>query len=566
MLRPKELEKIRKKISVENDELDCLTAMCYMGTGKYSKANSMLEKIGKRRNGQLPICVFFYRRAMKQQETDTMEEEKMKKRAKKIVALFLTAGILLSGTAACSNVEGMHLSGSTRELNVTKEDTGKSGDNVQMLPSDEKSDKIFADSHADFAIKAFQNSYEAGKNTMISPYSVINALAMTANGASGETLEQMESVLCGTADCSLDLLNRELQRLQSSMPKEKNNHLYTANSIWYKDSDENFVPADDFLKLNAEFYQADIFASAFDEKTTKDINRWIDRRTDGMIKDIMDQIPPYAIMYLVNAVAFEGEWQDPYEKEQVHDADFYDIDGNHSTVSMMYSEEYSFLKEEHAVGFIKPYKEGFDFVALLPDENMDIRDYISQMNGETFLKTIAQANDTIVQTGMPKFKAETQKELAEVLDRMGMHDAFDEKLADFSQMGNCKNGDNLYISRVLHRTKIEVNELGTKAGAATVVEVETMGCLEAVENVVLDRPFVYAIIDRENGIPVFIGFLEHARCALITVSRKPPCSKAATASMVVPPGEQTASFNSPGCFPVSNTIFAAPKTDWAANL
>ena len=139
---------------------------------------------------------------------------------------------------------------------------------------------------------------------------------------------------------------------------------------------------------------------------------------------------------------------------------------------------------------------------------MDIRDYISQMNGETFLKTIAQANDTIVETGMPKFKAETQKELAEVLDRMGIHDAFDEKLADFSQMGTCKNGDHLYISRVLHRTKIEVNELGTKAGAATVVEVETMGCPEAAENVVLDRPFVYAIIDRENGIPVFIGAVD----------------------------------------------------------
>ena len=95
MLRPKELEKIRKKISVENDELDCLTAMCYMGTGKYSKANSMLEKIGKRRNGQLPICVFFYRRAMKQQETNTMEEEKMKKRAKKSIALALV-GVTLA--------------------------------------------------------------------------------------------------------------------------------------------------------------------------------------------------------------------------------------------------------------------------------------------------------------------------------------------------------------------------------------------------------------------------------------------------------------------------------------
>ncbi len=161
MLRPKELEKIRKKISVENDELDCLTAMCYMGTGKYSKANSMLEKLEKTQRAVTHLRLF-YRRAMKQQETDTMEEEKMKKE-QKIVALFLTAGILLSGTAACSNVEGMHLSGSTRELNVTKEDTGKSGDNVQMLPSDEKSDKIFADSYADFAIKAFQNSYEAGK-------------------------------------------------------------------------------------------------------------------------------------------------------------------------------------------------------------------------------------------------------------------------------------------------------------------------------------------------------------------------------------------------------------------
>ena len=116
----------------------------------------------------------------------------------------------------------------------------------------------------------------------------------------------MESVLCGTADCSLDLLNRELQRLQSSMPKEKNNHLYTANSIWYKDSDENFVPADDFLKLNAEFYQADIFASAFDKKTTKDINRWIDRRTDGMTVSYT-HLDVYKRQYLWSGFDYIGE-------------------------------------------------------------------------------------------------------------------------------------------------------------------------------------------------------------------------------------------------------------------
>lgn len=442
----------------------------------------------------------------------------MKKRIKMITALFLTASILSSGAAACSVEEGMHLSGSTRKLNITSGDKGGAENNVQMLPSDEASDKIFAESYTGFAIQLFKNTYKAGKNTMISPYSVINALAMTANGASGDTLTQMEHILCATADNAgkngredgtLDLLNRELQRLRTSMPKDKNNYLYTANSIWYKDSDENFVPADDFLEQSALFYQADIFASAFDEKTAKDINRWIDRRTDGMIQDILDQIPQNAVMYLVNAVAFDGEWQDVYEKDQVQDADFYDMNGSKSTVSMMYSEECSYLKEEHATGFAKPYKERFDFVALLPDEDTDIRTYVSQMDGETFLKTINQSNDTMVEVGLPKFSAETKTELSEVLEKMGMQNAFDEKKADFSGMGYCKNGANLYINRILHQTKIDVDELGTKAGAATVVEMVSESCMEQIpEYVILDRPFVYAIVDRETGIPIFIGAVD----------------------------------------------------------
>lgn len=228
-----------------------------------------------------------------------------------------------------------------------------------------------------------------------------------------------------------------------------------------------------------------------------------------MITEILDQIPELAVMYLVNAVAFDAEWETPYDESQIQDAVFYAEDGSGQEVSMMYDTTYRYLTMEHAKGFCRAYKEGYDFVALLPEEGLSLSEWLEELDGETFHETIRQENDTMIETGLPQFTGETDLELKDTLTALGMPLAFDEEQADFSQMGYCPDGRNISISRVLHKTHIDVDGLGTKAGAATVVEMcKETAMVEQPERIILDRPFLYAIVEKDTGIPVFIGTVE----------------------------------------------------------
>lgn len=214
-------------------------------------------------------------------------------------------------------------------------------------------------------------------------------------------------------------------------------------------------------------------------------------------------------MYLVNAVAFDAEWETPYDESQIQDATFYAEDGSGQEVSMMYDTTYRYLTMEHAKGFCRAYKEGYDFVALLPEEGLSLSKWLEELDGETFHETIRQENDTMIETGLPQFTGETDLELKDTLMALGMPLAFDEKQADFSKMGYCPDGRNISISRVLHKTHIDVDGLGTKAGAATVVEMcKETAMVEQPERIILDRPFLYAIVEKDTGIPVFIGTVE----------------------------------------------------------
>lgn len=421
----------------------------------------------------------------------------MKKSFYRSTAAVLAAGICTATLAGCTTGDA-GLSKGTKSL------TG--GYETAAADTGAALEESFRESYADFALRLFQKSYDSGQNTMISPYSVMMALAMAANGAQGETLAQMERVLGGEA--ALEDLNGQLSLLKSRMPDGEGGRLLTANSIWYRSNDDNFEPREDFLSYNAKHYGAEIFAAEFDGDTLDDINRWVSEHTDSMIEDILDRIPEDALMYLINAVAFDAEWEDAYETNQIHDAQFSGADGTVTTVPMMYSEENGYLKEEHASGFIKPYREGYRFVALLPEEGMELGDYISQMSGEAFLETLANADNIAVKAGLPKFEAETKLELSKLLAALGMADAFDEEDADFSGMGSCKDGSNIYISRVIHQTHISVDELGTKAGAATAVEMVGEAAMLETEQVILDRPFVYAIVENESNLPVFIGAVD----------------------------------------------------------
>ena len=352
---------------------------------------------------------------------------------------------------------------------------------------------------ANFAVTLFQNTADDDENTLLSPLSVMSALAMTANGADGETLAQMEAVM-----------GMDVSELTSTLHNYKNSQssqLKLANSIWFNESNILTVK-EEFLQTNANHFKADLFEAPMNDRTLKAINNWVEEKTEGMIPEILDQIPADAMMYLINALAFEAEWPEVYLETSIEETVFTKEDGTVQDVELMHSSEYQYIEDELATGFIKPYKGGdYAFVALLPKEGVSVADYVASLSGEHLLEMLRNPVDTKVFAAIPKFESEYSTDMAEVLKDMGMINAFDVNKADFSRMGSCEAG-NLYIGRVLHKTAITVAERGTKAGAATVVE---MICGSAFtpdpKEVILDRPFVYMLIDCRQNIPFFIGTL-----------------------------------------------------------
>ena len=350
-----------------------------------------------------------------------------------------------------------------------------------------------------FSLELFRKN-ESAKNTLVSPISVLTALSMTANGAKENTRKQMEEVFGLSPDTLNQLLNLYIRKL----PDDKKLKVSMTNSIWFRKGGRIEV-LPDFLQTNANYYGAKIYRSAFDQSTLTAINDWVDIETDGMIKDILDEIPDEAVMYLINALSFDAEWEKIYAENEISVGEFTSEDGMKQNVDMMYGEETRYLKDTNATGFIKNYAEGsFAFVALLPDEGTSVSEYLQSLTGESLQKLIKNEENTTVFTMMPKFKSEYSVEMSEILKGMGMVDAFDENQADLSGIGTSPEG-NLFISRVIHKTAIEVNEKGTKAGAATVVEIETKSAAMETYFVKLDRPFVYLIIDTESYLPLFIG-------------------------------------------------------------
>ena len=406
---------------------------------------------------------------------------------KKLIALLLVFAMAL-GMTACSQVSANDL---------MKDVPAKA---VVVLPDMDAG----AAAAADFGVWLFKTSIEEGENTLISPLSVLYALAMTANGADGETLAQMEQVL----GMDVDNLNSYMLAYLELLPESKDYKMSLANSIWFKD-DPNFTVEQSFLQTNADYYGAGAYKAAFDEGTRNDINNWVKEHTDGMIPEIIDEIPDEAIMYLVNALAFDAKWADEYEEHQIREGSFTMEDGTRQDVDMMYSEEYTYLEDDLATGFIKYYKDRrYAFVAMLPNEGVTVSQYVDSLTGEHLRDLLNNPQDVTVFASIPKFETEYDIEMSEVLQEMGITDAFDWRVADFSRLGTYNvDGMNICINRVLHKTFISVTEQGTRAGAATAVEMVAEGAMEIVEfkEVVLDRPFVYMLIDCETNLPFFIG-------------------------------------------------------------
>ena len=354
-----------------------------------------------------------------------------------------------------------------------------------------------------FSLNIFKKIHE-NENALISPLSIISALSMTANGAEKETLSQMEEVF----GVDIDGLNKYLYAYKFYLPTANKYKVGLANSIWFKDI-KSLTIEKEFLQTNKDYYDAEVYKAPFDDSTKNDINAWVNKKTDGQIQKLLEEKPPEdSVMYLINALSFDAEWQSIYKGTSVRKGEFTTQDGDKKTVDFMHSTEYSYIELPHAIGFSKPYADNqYFFVALLPDEGLEVSDFIDLLDGETIINAVKNQRDDEVYTSIPKFAFEYSKELSKVLKELGIKDAFDADFADFSSLGQSSDG-NIFINRIIHKTKIEVDERGTKAGAVTAVEMDAECAAPAEPKTVnLDRPFFFMIMDSDFNMPIFMGAL-----------------------------------------------------------
>lgn len=404
----------------------------------------------------------------------------MSRRALGIVASALVAVSLLAGCGGSS-------------LTATELTAGTRSASAGSLEVDEGSDTY------DFALDLLRESADE-KNALVSPLSVLSALAMAENGADGETLAQMERVTGMGADELTDLL-------QAYGTLVDDGPLSVANSIWLRDSD-GLAVEDDFLETCGGRLGAQVFSAPFDDSTVADVNAWVSEKTNEMIPEMLNQISDDAQVLLVNALAFEGGWEDPFDSALVSPDTFTCEDGTEQDVTMMHSAEGSYLEGDLATGFVKPY-EGYDyaFVGLLPAEGVSVGELLASLDGDALEELLTPVAGAGAEIGLPKFTASYEAELADALRELGMTDAFDAELADFSRMGSSEQGP-LYVGGVLHKTFVDVNEEGTRAAAATTVSMDgaaAPGGPVEYHRVILDRPFVYLIVDLRCDLPVFVG-------------------------------------------------------------
>ena len=344
---------------------------------------------------------------------------------------------------------------------------------------------------AEFSYELFKNSYSDGENALVSPISIMYALAMTQNGAEGNTLSQMENAF-GT---DRETLNAYLKSYLASADESLN----LSQSLWVY---SNFGVKNSFLQKNADYFNADIYSTPMDSTTLADINKWISDKTDGEIKNALDRIEPNTDIFLINATLFNGKWAEDYSDRDISEGDFKNADGSYSNVNYLHSVESIYLGRYGYSGFAKPYDGGrYVFTALLPNENSSLSELITSLDGNDFSELINEASGENVIVKIPEFEIKYDAPLASMLKKSGITDAFDMNKANFSAMTNSP----LYLTKALHSTSIKLNRYGTKAAGSTIIAGTTRGPIAQPPTVYLDRPFLYAIYDTQADMPIFIG-------------------------------------------------------------
>ena len=347
---------------------------------------------------------------------------------------------------------------------------------------------------------------EAGKrsNFLVSPISLYEDLAMATNGAEGETLAELENYL----GLKVAKANEQIARYNRTLTQ----NIRIANSIWANSSFGPLNPT--FSNLTKKNYGAEVKSVPYNDSTVQEINNWVKKNTHNMIPAIIDRLDPNQAVALLNAVAFEAEWETPYKEKDIdEEAHFTRADKTKEPCTMLYSEgtTYMELKDTEgslvAYGFLKPYADGQSaFLGILPVEGKTPVDVLNALNGNTYrsmYNSKKKYTDGEFMIGIPEFELDDSMELEDSLRNAGVQKAFSSE-AELGKM--LQNGSQIQFDSVIQKTHIEVDRHGTKAAAATaIIAKATSAPGQKNLYLYLNRPFVYGIVDLETGMPFFMG-------------------------------------------------------------
>jgi len=362
------------------------------------------------------------------------------------------------------------------------------------------------ESENSFAFDIFRELMERTdkeENVIISPLSISYALSMTLNGAEGATRDSILKAL-RVAGITPEQINNSYKDLtEALLSVDKRVLMSIANSVW---AEKNFMVKQPFIDILINYYNAESRSFDIDDPSTPDyVNTWIEEKTNGLIKDMIETLDENTVMLLINAIYFKGKWKSQFDESETVDMPFYKPSGSSTDVPMM--KQTSDFKIFNGEGFILaefPYGQGnFVMDVVLPDEQDGIERLLPLFTDINFQNWVSQMAEREIDLSFPRFKYGFKEELKEILTDMGMGITFDPSLADFS---NIFSGfPPIFISFILHQAFIETNEEGTEAAAATIVGFENTSVPPPPLELRLDHSFIYLIRETTTNSIIFMG-------------------------------------------------------------
>ena len=345
------------------------------------------------------------------------------------------------------------------------------------------------------------------KNIFISPLSISMALAILYNGAEGHTKEAIANALQIKGIPPTDI-NEGFRDLMGSLD-DVDNHvsLSIANSIWVKKVLESSIN-DAFKRDLATYFRSEVLPRQFsDPATVNEINAWVKTKTGGKIDKIIEYISRDAVMFIINAIYFKGEWLQKFDEKQTRMRNFYLENGKTVKKKMMSTiKKFHYGTYDGLQALRMPY--GRDKIAmyiLLPDEGTNLNSLVNDIDPDKLEAIFLEMKKIELELQLPKLKLEYgKKQLNDALTRLGMGDAFDGETANFRAIASLDSG-NLFVSFVDHKAVVEVNEMGTEAAAVTNIGIKLSSMSITTQRFIVNKPYLFMIRDDRSGLILFIG-------------------------------------------------------------